>query len=99
MCESFFLRLSMDAANLMPAVDSDEDDELAELNRPRTLRRRDSAHLVGREHPFSPMVNRLTRSLSLSLFLPSLSPSSVEGCLVICVAEQGDVVQSCEEGL
>ena len=48
----------MDAASLMPAVESDEDDELAELSRPRPLRLRDSAHLVGREHPFSPMVNR-----------------------------------------
>ena len=48
----------MDAANMMPAVDSDGDEELAELNRSRSQRSRDSAHLVGREHPFSPMVNR-----------------------------------------
>ena len=50
----------MDAASMLPAVDSDDDDELAELSRPRSLRQRDSAHLVGREHPFSPMVNRST---------------------------------------
>ena len=50
--------LAMDAASMLPAVDSDEDDELAELSRIRSLRSRDSAHLIGREHPFSPMVNR-----------------------------------------
>ena len=48
----------MDLANTLPPVVSDEDDELAELSQPRTLHSRDSAHLVGREHPFSPMVNR-----------------------------------------
>ena len=57
----------MDAASMLPAVDSDDDDELAELIRPRSLRQRDSAHLVGREHPFSPMVNRLANSLSVTL--------------------------------
>ena len=57
----------MDAASMLPAVDSDDDDELTELIRPRSLRQRDSAHLVGREHPFSPMVNRLANSLSATV--------------------------------
>ena len=48
----------MDAANMLPAMDSDEDPELAELNKPASVRSRDGSHLVGREHPFSPMVNR-----------------------------------------
>ena len=75
----------MDAASMLPAVDSDDDDELAELNRPRSLRLRDSAHLVGREHPFSPMVNRYVRP-------ESESPASV---YVVCVC----VVCVCREML
>ena len=57
-CTCLLCSLSMDAASMLPSVDSDDDDELTELNRPRSMRSRDSGHLVGREHPFSPMVNR-----------------------------------------
>lgn len=49
-----------DASQLakLPAVDSDEEDELIQLTSNKQSNELSSTDHLGREHPFSPMVNR-----------------------------------------
>lgn len=49
-----------DASQLakLPAVDSDEEDELVQLTSNKQANELSSMDHLGREHPFSPMVNR-----------------------------------------
>lgn len=90
----------MDAASLLPAVDSDEDPELAELNKPASVRSRDGSHLVGREHPFSPMVNRCAGERGREGgTLITYSPSHCSLLLPPPSLPQGDAVQSGQKGL